>query len=369
VDIYVWDSKTDHLKMANALSKLYYDPSQPSGYSGASRLIADAKKDGISKSQVEKWLRKQDAYTKHRKIDRRFPRRHYVLLGIDDLWQADLADVSNLAKWNSGVKFWLVVIDCFSKFVWVKPLSTKNGAAVVDAIAKIFEESGRIPRNFNTDKGTEFVNAKAKTLFKLNNINFYTSENPDTKACFAERVIRTLKERLYRMLTHRNTNNYLPLLQDLIKGYNSAVHRSIGMAPIMVDQETEDKVRQKLQSGHKVTSKPLHSFEVGTHVRIAKERTAFQKGYTPGWTEEIFKIISKHETKPPMYKIEDASGEVIAGHFYHQELQHVTPARTYKIERVLRSRIRKGKKELLVKWLGYPLSMSSWEPSSEVKTI
>lgn len=357
------------MKMSNTLSKLYYNPIQGTSYSGAARLIEKAKQAGIPEKKVKKWLQNQDAYTKHRRVVRRFPRRRYTLLGIDDLWQADLADVSNLAQWNNGVKFWLVIIDCFSKFVWVKPLKSKSSTVVVNAIASILAETGRKPRNLNTDKGTEFVNVRAKSLFEKQGINFYTSQNPDTKACFAERVIRSLKERLHRMLTHKNTKSYIDLLQDLVSGYNSAKHRSIGMSPNEVDSDTEDDVRQMLSCATKKNKKSSLALKVGFHVRVAKERTAFHKGYNPVWTEEIFKIASVQDTSPPMFKIEDAAGETIAGSFYQQELQHVSPKRIFKIEKILRKRTKNGRKEVLVKWMGYPLSMSSWEPASEIKVI
>ena len=36
--------------------------------------------------------------------------------GIDDLWQADLVNLSSISKYNDGYKFLLTVIDVFSKY-------------------------------------------------------------------------------------------------------------------------------------------------------------------------------------------------------------------------------------------------------------
>lgn len=41
-------------------------------------------------------------------------RRRVVVQGIDYQWEADLADVQNLAEYNDNVKFLLVIVDVFS---------------------------------------------------------------------------------------------------------------------------------------------------------------------------------------------------------------------------------------------------------------
>ena len=59
------------------------------------------------------------------------------------------------------------------------------------------------------------------------------------------------------------------------------------------------------------------------------------KGFTPGWTEEVFRI-SKIALKFPMtYKITDYNGQEIQGSLYEQELQK-TAEDTFRIETVLK---------------------------------
>ena len=47
---------------------------------------------------------------------------------IDSLWEADLAFVQDVAKENDGVNYLylFVVIDVFSKYVWVRPMKNKT---------------------------------------------------------------------------------------------------------------------------------------------------------------------------------------------------------------------------------------------------
>ena len=41
------------------------------------------------------------------------------------------------------------------------------------------------------------------------------------------------------------------------------------------------------------------------------------------FTEEVFMIVDKLFTKPPMYRLKNLEGEMIEGSFYKSELQHV----------------------------------------------
>lgn len=354
-----------HNRMANkVLSRLYYTPNESTAFAGARQLVNKAAKHGIPRKKVLSWLAKQEAYTLHKKVTRKFKTRPYVLLGMNDLWQADLADVSNLAKANDGVKFWLVVIDAFSKYLWVEKMLNKKSETVTTAFARILKRAGKSPTNLNTDKGGEFVNAQFQKYLSALNVNFYTAENPDTKACFAERVTRTIKERVYRYLTAHNTHRYADVLDDLVAAYNNSVHSAIRMKPIDVNEDTEDTVR-KLLTIKQGAVKP--KFKVGQSVRVAKEKKAFRKGYQTGWSEEIFKISASTQTNPVTYQLKDYAGETIRGRFYENELQQVRENKQFKIERVLRTRVRQGNRESLVKWFGYPLSMSSWVRTEDIR--
>ena len=45
--------------------------------------------------------------------------------GLDDLFDADLADVQDLHKENDSNRYLLVVVDAFSRYMWVRALKTK----------------------------------------------------------------------------------------------------------------------------------------------------------------------------------------------------------------------------------------------------
>ena len=145
-----------------------------------------------------------------------------IVGGIDELWQMDLADMQSHAKENDGYRYLLVCIDVFSKYVWVIPLKNKTGPALVTAFKKILE-SGRKPQKIQTDEGTEFFNKHFKDLMKAEEIQLYNTYNK-TKASVVERVIRTLKTRMWRYFTAKRTRRYIDVLQDLVDSYNQSKH-------------------------------------------------------------------------------------------------------------------------------------------------
>ena len=110
----------------------------------------------------------------------------------------------------------------------------------------------------------------------------------------------------------------------------------------------------------------LPKFKVGDNVRISKEKSMFEKGYTLRWTEEIFKIYEVQMTRPVTYKLEDVNEERIESSLYEAELQK-TEQEMFRIEKVLRRDKKNG--TALVKWRGYSSKFNSWVPISSLERI
>ena len=78
-------------------------------------------------------------------------------------------------------------------------------------------------------------------------------------------------------------------------------------------------------------------------MRISKRKHAFEKGYSPGWSEEMFIIRNKFPTTPVTYAIKDVADEEIKGRFYEPRLQLIIKEDVYDVEKVLKTRRRNGK--------------------------
>ena len=74
--------------------KQYYDLEHEAGYAGARNLVRlNAKKE---KKKIYSWLSNQDASTLHHPMRRRFPRLGYTVSNSDDVWEADLLQLTTI---------------------------------------------------------------------------------------------------------------------------------------------------------------------------------------------------------------------------------------------------------------------------------
>ena len=94
----------------------------------------------------------------HKPLRKRLQQRSVFAKQVDDIWTADLVDMSPYSRSNSGYKYLLTVIDVFSKQVWIIPLETKTGKEVAMAFQKLFTTTNASPSRLWTDKGTKFYN-------------------------------------------------------------------------------------------------------------------------------------------------------------------------------------------------------------------
>ena len=344
------------------LRNAYYNLKHPAGYGSLAKL---AKATGLSTAKVKAWLKKQPTYTLHRQARRTYPTRQYIVHDIDEQWQADLADVSLLAKENGGHRFILTVIDIFSRFAWSRPLKTKRGEEVAAAFKNIFAE-GRIPKRIQTDQGKEFENRHVRELFSTHNIELFSVKSA-YKAAMVERFNRTLKHKLWRYLTSTNQKRWVDVLQDAVHSYNHSRHRILKRKPAEVTQNEVAAIREERQESR---PKGNDNVRVGDTVRISKVKSVFEKGYLPNWTEEIFTVADVNRKYNPItYKLKDSNNEVIEGSFYHYEIQPVAEPDEYLVERVIRRQKRGREVWCLVKWYGYPANMNSWVRQRDVRRL
>ena len=357
------------------LKDLYYNPKHRTAFSSADKLWKYLKLHGksITRKQLKDWLSKQDTYTSHHPIRHKFPTRQVVTSGINDLWDVDLMDVSNLADTNDGVHFILIIIDVFSRYLYVEPMPNKSVPETLKAFKTILRRSGQQPDTFRSDAGKEFLGKEMKDYLAEREIYQQITRN-DKKANYAERVIQTLKKKMYRYMYHKIGLRYIDVLQDLVAGYNDNYHSSIQCAPSAVTKENEIELwaQQYLPEPTGKVKKIHYNFSVGDLVRISNLRHPFSKGYGQTFSEELFKIQYRYGTYPATYRLIDLHDKNIAGLFYEPEMTLVkgkdpTSDKTvYRIEEILGERRRKGKKEYHIKWKGYPKSFNSWIPEANL---
>ena len=75
-----------------------------------------------------------------------------------------------------------------------------------------------------------FTIINLRVFLKENNIEMYSTFN-EGKSVVVERIIKTLKSKIYKNMSYVTKNVYIDVLDDIVKKYNNTVHSSIKMKP------------------------------------------------------------------------------------------------------------------------------------------
>ena len=268
----------DNKEKEDILPRYYFQDNNPAAFAGPQKLysVLEKKYPGVfSIAYLRQWLSDQDAYSLQKSSRHRFKTANVRVTAIGEQFDIDLLSMSNFAEENDGVRFLLCAIDILSRKLWVRVLKSKTAKEVLSAMKDILRNISQTKiKKIRADKVSEFSNQFFKKYMKASNIYFFTTNNPP-KSYFVERVQRTLKERLYRMMRHRRTYRYIDELQGIVASYNRTPHRgSGGMAPNDVNKDNEADVwaQMYLKKTNKVNAKPIFHFKKGDLVRISFRR-------------------------------------------------------------------------------------------------
>ena len=186
---------------------------------------------------------------------------------------------SKRQQWN---KYLLIVIDIFSKFVWIIALKRETRQQVTNAFSMILKE--RKPSKMLVDKGQEFYNKDVQKRVQL-----YSTENEEN-SCVIERFNRTIKETFLKYFSANNARKFVDVLDLLVDQYNNAIHSSIKMTPKEASRkENENKVWRNLYpelSGKTMTPK----FSIGDNVRKTKKKKHLKKDTLKDGWKRYFKF-------------------------------------------------------------------------------
>lgn len=322
-----------------------------------------SKHHDVTEEEVRDFLSKQNSYTLHKDRRFRFKRNKIIALYKDYNWESDLIDMIAYEKENDGYKYILVTVDDFTKYCWLRAMKDKTPGSVKEAFTDIFQTDKRLPHRLRTDRGKEFENKIMDKFYRDHDILFFTTTNQTIKCAIVERLNRTLKSRFFRYFTSKGNHRYIDILQDFADGYNRSYHRSIKMTPEEACAAESKVVFKNLYEGKSLAElleqKEKPKAEEGDLVRIAYDKGAFDKSYFSSFTDQtavVDKVIKKAK---PLYSLIDYRKRRIPRNFYINEIQPI-PEPSYRIERILRRRVKNGKPEYFVKFLNYPASENAW---------
>ena len=115
----------------------------------------------------------------------------------------------------------------------------------------------------------------------------YSTYNEE-KSVAAERFIRTLKDKIFKLMTAIPKKVYFDVLHDVVNKCNNTVHyKTIKMKPIDVTDDSYAKYNENF-------NKKDPKFKVGKHIRISKYKKIFAKDMLQtGWKMSLLLVKLK----------------------------------------------------------------------------
>src|SRR3989338_2567370 len=307
-------------------------------------------------------------------------------------------DLFQLDTSSEGYNFVLLLIDICTRFVFLRPLKTKDAASVARKIFKIFCGAG-FPRILQSDNGTEFINRiidqlKEKCAIEHRTITPYHPRGNGA----AERYVRTAKEALFKDLQGASTEWVLkiPTIQYAMNVKASALHGSSpftlffgrkfnhlgdfrnAISDLATAKELDQRfeflselvfptIAQKVLDVQRIRSSKFDSHCLLTDLpagAMVMTLTDVKSGKSAARYEGPFKVLRR--TRGGAYELLDNDGKPLPRKYAPSQVKLIAPAdfngaeSSYEVQEILNHRQEDGKKSYLVRWRGYTEEEDSW---------
>lgn len=227
----------------------------------------------------------------------------------------DLADYTgNEGGSNRG--YILVCIDIFSRYLYTRTMTKKTATIIWDALQSIFDEAGAKPEHIFSDREPALLSEGVSEKLHSANIDVYHVDGGYSNggSPIAERVIRTIKEKLEVRRDVTNGRQWKNHVKAVTEEYNSSVHRTLKTTPneAKAKPEATAEVQHNIvKENHEVTQKA--KFQVGDIVLLQMPKSIFEKGYMKKWDgRQHYRVESIDNGNPKMYRLDN-------GHKYYAE--------------------------------------------------
>uniref|UniRef100_A0ABD2W1D5 Integrase catalytic domain-containing protein n=1 Tax=Trichogramma kaykai TaxID=54128 RepID=A0ABD2W1D5_9HYME len=159
---------------------------------------------------------------------------------LEGPWSVVAADIIGPKPASKGgVRYVLVFVDLFTKYVELIGLKKANGKTVVKAMDELIINRWGCPRYLLTDNGTEFVNKDVGRYLASLGVEQTTIPPYIARCNPTERVNRNLRSMIASYIEEDQTDWDLHL-QELKFALNTAHHDSIGTTPSFLNFEPYD---------------------------------------------------------------------------------------------------------------------------------
>lgn len=297
--------------------ELYYKPN--TGFIGLNNLypLAKDRDKTVKKQDVQKFLSRQEVYQIHRSKKKDIP-LPILADSPNEIWQCDLMDVGEYAKYNKGFRYIFCAVDVFTRrCMALEPMKAKDEDAFLQVIQKVFDREG-FPQTLASDGEKALSSAKVKRLLQDKDVNLVQGPGDKRVQGIIEGFNYTIRRKIERYLDAYKTFQYIDALPDFREAYDNTPHKLFSVAPKDVGKiYPEDLVRLQNEVRENIALDKLKKagllIEPGEKVRVMVEKATFDKGSKPNWSEEMYTVkkrikgrylLEGDDAKYPAYQLQ-----------------------------------------------------------------
>jgi len=286
------------VKIASRLSKLYYRDGFTLGRDALWTLLKETQPDA-KRGYVDRWLKDQKVHQIYKTTRKSKGVVSFTPIRPIQSLSVDLIDFTNKPA-SGNMRYILVLVDNFSRFMWAKGISDKTSEKTAKAMSvlldKIKKEYGSSypPSYILSDDGSEFKKDYIQLLKKENIRKVRTLGGAPQSNGLVERANGKLKRLLAK---HKKIfgGDWRTNLDKCVKIYNSYENTSTGYKSkdaIKLNEEDQKKLRDNVKKAQKESNtNPPSNLELGMKVRFKLPKGKLGKSSDPSWSETIHTIV------------------------------------------------------------------------------
>lgn len=259
------------------------------GYPAKEKFYIFLRKKGfnVSRTDLDNFLNKQITAQLHKQTLQPKQQGHFISMK-QEYWQADIIFMETFYIKNKGYKYFLLVIDVFTRMARAYPLKTKNTTEITEAFEKILLEMPN-PHVLLTDNGSEFISDTFNKMLNKYDIFHETALVGDHHALgIIDALTKNIKNRIYKYFTAENTVNWINVLNKIIESYNNSPHSSLNNYAPNEALNHEEIITQLNMSKKTQIQNP---FNIGDWVITKPQKSKFDRGYIQRWNPQKYQII------------------------------------------------------------------------------
>lgn len=331
-----------NVNMFPRLGNFFIPPAQNKGlWVGRARKEGkkNKKKTVVPGHNVEKLSFKQQIkYPKHNKKNTRLYKTR--TRNAFEVLIMDLIDIKNYSKFNKGYKYINVIIDVYTRYLFLIPQKSKsNDTEVIKKLTAIFEKLKNKVKAVFTDQGKEYKAKVFNELLKKYGIHHvYAPLHTKNLTGMAERVIRAFRDWLLERDIDEGSLNWIDNYHEFTNKWNNRKKYQIKgkndkFTPVQLAKEAKkEKSNIRDYQNDPIDENPKLNLmipEVGDFVRLDMDYLhtiknknkvhAFTKASSKNnWSKDVWSVIGKkHRT---MYEIFNIRNKEIIDNVHFSKL-------------------------------------------------